>query len=1040
MANTCWNCFQTKPDGGVCPFCGYDHGDAEKKHPLALKAGAILNGRYTVGRVLGQGGFGITYIAQDYQTKERVAIKEYFPSEFAGRNWQTATVQVHSEEQRENFAYGKAQFLEEAKTLAAFNGDAHIVRIYSYFEENNTAYFVMEYVDGASLDKYMAQNGGRLSVDEANRLLLPLMESLEKVHARGIIHRDIAPDNILITKDGNAKLIDFGAARYSTGEKSRSLDVILKHGFAPPEQYMRRGRQGPYTDIYALAATYYYAITGKVLPDAVERMQEDTMFLPGTLGVRITGRQEEALLKAMEVNAADRYQSMADFRRAMTAAAGGVSRTVSGKHAAAERPAQAETISDSPKRTKAPGKKKSAGGWIGLLALLLIAAAALLFFRGRLLGKQGESAEPVQQELNDPLTSADSASVPGSPMPGDVVAFGRYEQDGNPENGPEPIEWIVLDVKDGEDLLLSKDVLDWRVYDSEEGTRSWELADLRIWLNDEFLLKAFSEEEREAALNSIQNDGGAEQTEDLIFLLNGGEINRYLPDKQDRVAFASVYAKAQGARVWPDGSCAWWTSSSQYILNDGTNSLPAVNLHPEQLGVRPAVRLDLSAEGLLQFVKSEGKGTETDSLQNTEEPGSIRTIGSLVRFGQYEQDGNQDNGREPIEWLVLDEQDGKCLLISRFGLDCQTYNAGRESVRWEDCSLRSWLNSTFYNEAFDAKEKGEILLTTVDNSAAQGIPGFKTSGGSDTQDRIFLLSYAEAERCFDSNEERSARPTPHAVAEGVYTDRTECCVWWLRSPGYDQNRAAEVGTDGSLGNHGYVDNGLRAVRPVIWVNSKFFESSAYDTVSAESETESRTEISSDSLAFKTVIFGQYEQDNNLENGPEPIEWIVLDEQEGKSLLLSRFGLDSQRYHESKESISWENSTLRNWLNSVFYQGAFSTEDQNLILLTSVDNSSAQGNPEWKTVGRNTQDRIFLLSWAEAETYFHSAEERKTERTAFAQANGVSTDFEGYCWWWLRSSGQYQNTAALIANGGVPGQQTVNRSVYAVRPAMWVKTD
>ena len=322
MTYTCYNCFRIKASDSACPYCGYDHKDADRHYPYALKAGSILNGRYTVGRVLGQGGFGITYIAQDYyQAGQCVAIKEYFPSEFAGREGNTSNVIVHSVDQQENYDYGKEKFLEEAKTLAAFNGDEHIVRIYSYFEENNTAYFTMEYVEGLALDKYMAQQGGRLSCEEADRLILPLMDSLGKIHAKGIVHRDIAPDNIIITKDGTAKLIDFGAARYSTGEKSKSLDVILKHGFAPKEQYLRRGRQGPFTDVYALAATYYYAITGKVPPEAIERIDEDSLIPPSSLGIRIPEKTEDALFKAMEINAADRYQNMGEFYQAMASQA-----------------------------------------------------------------------------------------------------------------------------------------------------------------------------------------------------------------------------------------------------------------------------------------------------------------------------------------------------------------------------------------------------------------------------------------------------------------------------------------------------------------------------------------------------------------------------------------------------------------------------------------------------------------------------------------------------------------------------------------------
>ncbi|MCR5576697.1 MAG: protein kinase [Oscillospiraceae bacterium] len=305
---------------GACPFCGYDGRGQAGKYPVALHPGSILNGRYILGHVLGQGGFGITYIAWDDRMKERVAIKEYFPAEFAGRTG--VSVQVYSGDRAESFAYGKAQFLEEAKTLAAFIGDSHIVRIYSYFEENGTAYFCMEYVDGLPLDKYMAAKGGRLSPAEANRLLLPLTESLAAVHAKGVVHRDIAPDNILVTSDGTAKLIDFGAARYSTGEKSKSLDVILKHGFAPYEQYMRRGRQGPWTDVYALGATWYYALTGKVPPEAVERRDEDTLVSPSALGVEIDTASEQALLKALAVTAPERFQSMGEFRSTLLEAGG----------------------------------------------------------------------------------------------------------------------------------------------------------------------------------------------------------------------------------------------------------------------------------------------------------------------------------------------------------------------------------------------------------------------------------------------------------------------------------------------------------------------------------------------------------------------------------------------------------------------------------------------------------------------------------------------------------------------------------------------
>ena len=189
--------------------------------------------------------------------------------------------------------------------------------VYSYFEENGTAYFSMEYVQGVDLKNYILQKGGKIDLDNAKRILFPIMDALYIVHQKGVIHRDIKPENIIIKNDNTPILLDFGAARYSMGEKSRSLDVLLTPGFAPREQYSRHGRQGPYTDVYALAATFYYAITGRIPPDSIDRQEADTLIWPSRLGVKITMPEERALMMALAVQPANRFQSMNAFKRAM---------------------------------------------------------------------------------------------------------------------------------------------------------------------------------------------------------------------------------------------------------------------------------------------------------------------------------------------------------------------------------------------------------------------------------------------------------------------------------------------------------------------------------------------------------------------------------------------------------------------------------------------------------------------------------------------------------------------------------------------------
>ncbi|MBR3040829.1 MAG: protein kinase [Lachnospiraceae bacterium] len=290
------------------------------KYPLALPVGTVLAGQYVIEKVLGQGGFGITYAALDHKTGGKVAVKEFFPDSLATRT-QTITVTPFSGERGESYNYGKTCFLQEAETLAQFIGNENIVRIHSYFEENGTAYFVMDYIEGTSFDNYIKSRGGKVSYEEAKNTLVPIMDALYVVHNKGIVHRDVTPDNIYITNSGVVKLLDFGAARYSLGDKSRSLDVVLKHGFAPKEQYTRRGKQGPFTDIYALGASFYFALTGRRPPDSVERLDEDDLVPPSSLGVQIPKSAEDAILKALNVQPQDRFQNMLQFKQALLSGA-----------------------------------------------------------------------------------------------------------------------------------------------------------------------------------------------------------------------------------------------------------------------------------------------------------------------------------------------------------------------------------------------------------------------------------------------------------------------------------------------------------------------------------------------------------------------------------------------------------------------------------------------------------------------------------------------------------------------------------------------
>lgn len=292
--------------GAICSHCGRDvHYPGHANH---LPVGYTLQGQhaYILGAAIGQGGFGITYIAMDAQTNQRVAIKEYFPTHCCGRSSMTEICSNLGQE--ETFIRGKEHFLQEAQMLRSLSDLNSVVCVLDFFKANNSAYLVMEYLDGLSLKDYVEKNG-KFPAQKFLSQLKPLMADMEKMHRRGVVHRDIAPDNIIMLPDGQLKMIDFGAARSYVGDKS--MTVVVKKGFAPVEQYMRKGSNAS-TDVYALAATIYYCVTGIVPPDSAERQYgEAVMVAPSALGVELQPDQEYALEKALELQPKDRIQTIA---------------------------------------------------------------------------------------------------------------------------------------------------------------------------------------------------------------------------------------------------------------------------------------------------------------------------------------------------------------------------------------------------------------------------------------------------------------------------------------------------------------------------------------------------------------------------------------------------------------------------------------------------------------------------------------------------------------------------------------------------------
>jgi serine/threonine protein kinase len=316
----CLGCFRGIDDSSeVCPYCGYRQ-DGSDNPKWILPPGTILNGKYQIGRSLGEGGFGITYLAWDVNMETRIAIKEYFPANAVSRDVSSPggnSIAKNITVGSLNFDEGLKRYVKEASILSKFFDLPGIVSVKDFFYENNTAYFVMEYIDGMSLEKYLETRGGTIGYEEALALMQPVISSLYTIHSNNLLHRDISPDNIMIGNDGQIKLIDFGAARSMEQEGDTGMTVMLKHGYAPIEQYSREG-QGPFTDVYGVCAVLYKMITGKVPANANDRVisgdsQNDLLVPVRKLAKKVPGHIAGAIERGLSIRPESRQQNMQEL-------------------------------------------------------------------------------------------------------------------------------------------------------------------------------------------------------------------------------------------------------------------------------------------------------------------------------------------------------------------------------------------------------------------------------------------------------------------------------------------------------------------------------------------------------------------------------------------------------------------------------------------------------------------------------------------------------------------------------------------------------
>lgn len=627
-----------------------------EKNSYSLQRNTGLIGRYVIQEVLGQGGFGITYLGIDKLYGNKVAIKEYYPQKIAMRKAQYEdVVTVTSIEEKNNYDKGKKRFLDEAQVMARFNKNEGIVKILDFFEANNTAYIVMEYLEGITLKQYLGKYGV-IQFRNLIEMMLPLLEALIEIHSQGLIHRDISPDNIMVQHNSKLKLMDFGAARDYTESGNKSLTVILKPGYAPPEQYQTHGVQGPWTDIYALCATIYKCLTGITPPDAIARVMDDKFKEPDQLDGKLSPDIKKILWKGMNIFPEERYQDIVEFGEDVCDALfipeenkkldldneKNIDEDLDSPDKDNESVLKDDKIEGAVKKTSIPKKEKRKSPVKKVLVIIvcLLLAGGIKYYST---GNEQEISTAKKDLVENPKIVKDTSVEGGKKVTWDCIWFGSYPQtkivssskendlystletaNGWDKNNDiiigkekyhrakksyfkyEPIKWRVIKCENGEALLLSDIVLDKQKNNKRLKKVTWEKSTLRKWLNKKFMNRAFSSSEQEAIRTTkvinednyyYKTDGGND-TLDKIYLLSLSET-----DEEKEYGFTDSYGMTIKYSNYADldDYQYWWLRTP----GEKNISAAAVDMSGKayggggesdmELGIRPVLHLNLLA-------------------------------------------------------------------------------------------------------------------------------------------------------------------------------------------------------------------------------------------------------------------------------------------------------------------------------------------------------------------------------------------------------------------------------------------------------------